>query len=448
MATRMSSPRVNPNSTAPYYHGDVVYVRTSSAGETAEPKACNPGDLAAEGGTVPVTAETLLSASPGGPFEPAPLALERDGRLRDRLAASLHAPSLPPWSRVRLGVLVLAAIPALVLLELDRELLASRNGSLGPLAIDAIIAAYVAFELTRRTPRMPGVAAVGIVAIALRFGLMASRLCGYAHPVVWGGLVLASVAAGLVLARAPSRSRVAFELEDRLGIGRSQAFAARLPPEASGALVGLSLATALGLPALLFAMRRAELGLGAQAAAFAAYGFFAPELTRRALDRDTPRPAIVPVRALLGIFTGLALTAALMSAVTHFFDVGSEIARCAGKLDAEARRLLAKEAAETGLGIARVRGSGLLAFMILAVVPLAEERIYRDLLMRVLSRKYGASYGLLASAVVFGFAHVGIYEVALYQTVLLGLAFGVAWAEGGIIAAVVVHALWNGLLIW
>jgi membrane protease YdiL (CAAX protease family) len=32
---------------------------------------------------------------------------------------------------------------------------------------------------------------------------------------------------------------------------------------------------------------------------------------------------------------------------------------------------------------------------------------------------------------------------ALYQTVLLGLGFGVAYLEGGLLAAFVAHAAWN-----
>lgn len=295
---------------------------------------------------------------------------------------------------------------------------------------------------------MPGVAAASLVAVALRFALVTSRLCGRVHALVWAALALASLAAGVVLWRAPSRTRLALELQGRMGIARSDAFAASLPPEASSSLVFASIASAVGLPLLVHMMARSGLGLVPQAAIFGAYGLVAPTVVRRALDRGArdARPRALPV--LVAIFTGLALTGALMSGASHFFEAGSEIARCANKLDADAKRLLAREAAEIASGVARVRASGALSFMILAVVPVAEERLFRDLLMRVLVRKYGGSYGLLASSVVFGFAHFGVYEVALYQSVLLGLAFGVAWTEGGVIAAMIVHAAWNGLLLW
>ena len=86
--------------------------------------------------------------------------------------------------------------------------------------------------------------------------------------------------------------------------------------------------------------------------------------------------------------------------------------------------------------------------MLTAVVfPFAEERVYRGLLLETLAKKYGTAYGLLASAIVFGAAHVGVYQIGLYQTVLLGVAFGVAYLEGGLLASIAVHVAWNVLLL-
>jgi membrane protease YdiL (CAAX protease family) len=132
-----------------------------------------------------------------------------------------------------------------------------------------------------------------------------------------------------------------------------------------------------------------------------------------------------------------------MNGSHHFFDAGAELARCTGRLDDEARRMLAREAEEIARGVDGVRASASAILMAVGIAPLVEERIYRGLLMNALVRKYGASYGLFASAVVFGVAHVGVYQLALYQTVLLGVAFGFAYAEGGVLAAFTVHAAWN-----
>jgi membrane protease YdiL (CAAX protease family) len=179
--------------------------------------------------------------------------------------------------------------------------------------------------------------------------------------------------------------------------------------------------------------------------AFVAYAVVVPEIVRRVLERaagTAPHPHSVR-ETLLAIAVGLALTAALLHGTHQFFDAGGELARCTGRLDEATRRLLAAEAAELSRRVANVRASTALVLTTTLVMPLAEERIYRGLLMRVLVKRYGLTYGLFASAVAFGLAHVGIYELALYQTVLLGIGFGIAYAEGGLVAAFVVHAAWN-----
>jgi membrane protease YdiL (CAAX protease family) len=147
------------------------------------------------------------------------------------------------------------------------------------------------------------------------------------------------------------------------------------------------------------------------------------------------------------VVVGLVLTVAIMTGARSFVDTGTELARCVDRLDAEARRLAAKEALELSTAIVRVRGSALLFALTAIVFPLAEERVYRGLLLDTLVKKYGSTYGLFASAVVFGVAHVPVYQLGLYQTVLLGIAFGAAYLEGGIVASIVVHATWNLLLL-
>ncbi|HSO33880.1 MAG TPA: hypothetical protein VLT33_15210, partial [Labilithrix sp.] len=95
----------------------MVYVR--SAGEdTARP--CEPRELAAEGGSIAADAETLIARDATGPFAPLPVALDRDALLRDAFARAIPVPSLQAWSRMRWFVLAAAAVPLLMLLELDR----------------------------------------------------------------------------------------------------------------------------------------------------------------------------------------------------------------------------------------------------------------------------------------------------------------------------------------
>ncbi len=418
----------------------MIHVRTDG-GTT---RACEPGELAAEGGTVKITADTPLALATDGRFEKAAIAIERDGALRDAIAAGLPTPSLAAWRRIRWPVLAAAAIPLLMLLELDREL-ASR----GRIFVDAVLAAYVGWELTRKTPRLPGVAAACVAAAAVRFALYASKPCGKGVSVaVWAAMLLAGAAAALIAARAPSRGRVSLELLAKLGVSRSEAFAARLPPIASGRLVATCVAAAIALPLVLAFARRSGVELEGQCIALVAYAVLVPIAVRRA-TREKPEEsaALDPRRTLLAIGAGFALAAALAIGARAFFDTGAELARCAGHLDAEARRALAAEADEIARSLATARASTTTLALTLAVVPLVEERIYRDLLMSALVRKYGTAYGLFASAMVFGVAHAGVYHVALYQPVLLGLAFGVAYTEGGLLAAFAVHAAWNLVLL-
>ena len=443
-AMRIISPRVSPNVTGPYYHGDVVHVRND--GE-ASARSCAPNDLLAEGGSVGARADTLISLSLEGPFAPIAVALERDAALRDVVASAIPVPSLVAWSRMRLVVLGLALVPLLMLVELDRELAGKELLGTGRLLADMLVAAYVVFELTRRTPRMPAVAGAALLSMSMRWFLVTTRLCGKGvHPAVWAAAALSTVAALAILARAPSRARVALELMGKLGISRSDANAVKARRERAmpSTLVVAAVAAAAGLPLLLWVMRIGGAQVWTQAIAFVAYAIVVPAVLLRGERRPgaTVGRADV-VRALFGTTVGLVLTASLLHGTHQFFDAGGELARCTGRLDEATRRLLAAEATELLRRLASVRASTALVLMTTAVMPLAEERIYRGLLMNVLVRRYGFTYGLFASAAAFGVAHVGVYELALYQTVLLGIGFGLAYAEGGLIAAFVVHAAWN-----
>lgn len=420
----------------------MVHVRT--AGEETS-RACEPADLVADGGTIAVDAETSIARDAAGPFVPIAAAIEDDAAWRDDFARAIPVPSLTAWLRLRFIVLAVAAVPLLMLLELDRELVGKDLLGTGRLLVDVLLGAYIGFELTRRAPRLPGVAGSALLAIGMRWLLVTTRLCGKnVHPAVWVALVL-SIGAGLaIFARAPTRARLSLELLDKLGISRASANTARKPEVVPTQLVVAAAVVAAGLPLLLLLLRKNGVALWPQAVVFVVYALVVPELVKRLLDRDavtTPRTHVVTT--VLAIATGLTITAALLHGTHQFMDAGGELARCTGRLDEASRRLLGAEAAELSRRVATVRGSTMLALMATCVMPLAEERVYRGLLMNVLVRRYGFAYGLFVSSVAFGFAHVGIYEIALYQTVLLGVGFGLAYAEGGLIAAFVVHALWN-----
>jgi membrane protease YdiL (CAAX protease family) len=435
-----------------------VFIRQE--GETGAAERHAATDLLGDGVTIN-SETTLISLAENGPFLPVAQAVERGGALRDELLASGGGISIPSlgrhYKKLRLGLFGLIAGPAVMLLELDREL-ASAPGATAAfrVIVDLILVAYVGYELTRRSPRMPSIAAMCLVAISLRWWLVIARLCGTASVIVYASAILPAVAAGVIAVKVPGRARVSLELLGKLGVSRSDFYRATTKrEEAPPALLAAAVACAAGLPAILYVMRMSGAGTIACAIAFFVFALFAPDLARRATDPESRKKAAAtaaaaaasmrrePFAIMHAVALGIALTASLVTAGRLFFDTGTQIAQCTHRLDKEASIAHAAEAVELARAVANVRASILLVLLAAIVFPFGEERIYRGLLQDTIERRYGRAYGIFASAVGFGLAHVGIYHLALYQTVLLGIGFGVAYAEGGLLAAFMVHATWN-----
>lgn len=473
-AIRPISPCVRPKTTGSYYHGPVLWVTRSANSPVGTPAgdavAVRPTALAAAATAanaverreereddpaeaVRISADTRVATTARGPFEPLGLAIEHDGAIRDVLASELAIPALRGYARTRALLAALAILPAGMVLELDRELAfgpAHAGASLARIVVDVVLVAFVGFELSRRTPRMPRVAALALVTVCLRWILVITRHCAAGvHPLVYAAAALSGVGAAIFLTRVPSRQRVALELLDRLGISRSAWLEAVRPGPLPAGRLSFALGVAAGLPVLLYVARTMNLGLWLQAVLFLAYGILAPAAVLREpgvalfAGAGKLREPVPPTRTLVAVAVGLALTGAGVTAANVFFDAGTEVARCVNRLDAETRRALAVKAAELTKAVTTVRTSSALLVMTGIVFPFVEERIFRGLLQETLVRKYGRSYGIFAASLVFAAAHFGIYQVALYQTLLLGLGFGIAYAEGGLVAALIVHATWN-----
>lgn len=422
----------------------VLYLTTN--GTSGSPY--EPGDLAAEGGSVAVTAETLISLREEGPFEPLARAVRKSGPLRDALARAIAIPSLRHYARIRLSLLAIVTPPIAMLIVLDRDLVLGGHADTGRLGVDLVLGIVVAYELSRRTPRKPRFSAIALVAIALRFCVVAARHCGrQVSPLLYASAALAFVAACVLSSYVPTSSRIALELLGKLGVSRSALLRANEREVPPTALVAASVACAAGLPAIMHLARISGAGLFAQTVVVVIVAAAAPDAARRLFEPRRPpfssgerhRPRDIALATAIG----LALTAGVVTTGHLLFDTGAELARCVERLDAEARLARVAEAAELTRAVAQVRASLPLVVMTCVVFPFVEERVYRGLLQDVLVRKYGTVYGVVAAALSFGVAHLGIYQIALYQTVLIGIGFGVAFAEGGIVAAFVVHAIWN-----
>lgn len=370
----------------------------------------------------PLTATSLVSVEENGPFEPLGAAVFSDGAVRDMLAKEHAVPSAK--GRLRLIVLALAALPAI-------GLAFDHGGGWWAILI------WIVWELSRRTPRLVGVTAVALAAVLVRWGLVAARYCGRPKPVVWVA-VGAMVMSILVLARTPTPRRIALEIFGKLEISRSEAMAA--VPRPVFARAPLAIAIAIAFPLAMWATRKTSFDDAVRVAiivAFFAVTFFVFQTPLQ----KTPR------RLALGLLAGFALAAAMGLGLQAFFDVGTAVATCTKKLDHAAESQIWREGDSARSIVRAIRSSPLATVFAVALVPIAEERIFRDVLQRALISRYGLSYALFASAVASGLTSIGPLPFLPWQGVALGLACGIAWLEGGIIASTLVHVAWNVLLL-
>ena len=330
--------------------------------------------------------------------------------------------------RLRLSLLV-AVVPLLMLAELDRELAAvGAPGAALRVVADLFVAMVAASDLVRHVPRHPRTTAIVLLAGAARFALFVSKSCGRAHPILYAAMIISALGGVAVLAfvRSPQRA---------------EATSSR----PSLAMVASAGAVAAGLPLFLLVAHFTAIDLALRALLFAAYGLL-PTIVELVFERGARRPLAPPLRTLYAIAIALALTLGLTSGVRYTVDAGVYATRCvdpAAFESSSAKRMLDQQTLEVTRNVKRDRERIALFVLNVLVVPLVEERVYRGLLQRVLVARLGNVKGIAAAALFFGVAHLGVYRYAAYQTVLLGVAFGAAYSEAGLVASTVVHALWN-----
>jgi len=83
------------------------------------------------------------------------------------------------------------------------------------------------------------------------------------------------------------------------------------------------------------------------------------------------------------------------------------------------------------------------------IAPLAEEFLYRGLLLMTLTRYVGIAAALVVSSAVFALAHFTAEPQAVLPLFFLGMALGyIAYRTRSLVAPVIAHALFNGLMIF
>lgn len=93
-------------------------------------------------------------------------------------------------------------------------------------------------------------------------------------------------------------------------------------------------------------------------------------------------------------------------------------------------------------------GAGVALFVLVAVVmaPVFEEIVFRGFLFRGFANSWGWIWGAIASAVVFGFAHL---QLDLFIPLAV-LGFGLAWVykrTGSLWTSITMHAVFNGIAV-
>ena len=402
----------------------VVFVRRAGE-ESAE--AVHPTELAA-------LRDASVSATKDGAF----VALARAPEtpvLRERIARAFETPSVVRFRRAR-PWLLLALFPVLALIDLERQLISlGTTGVAARFVADLVLFAFLVFEIARPIPRHPRTWALASLAVAARYAYMIAAMCGRGIPLFFLGLALSIASAALAFVTMPTAHALARDVRAAL---RVEPLDAR---ERTPAPVAPAVLAALALPAILIAARALGAGALATAALFVGVGAALP-LAVRVRASPPPRAISIFERADASLF-GFAAAITLVRLVHYATLACAESLRCAAPrvYDSLAKPLVETQSIESHETSSRY-AMALAAFAVL-VVPVVEERLYRATLQRALATRTTATRAIAASAMIFGIAHVGVYRASIHQAILLGVAFGAAYEEAGLAAAILAHALYN-----
>lgn len=424
----------------------------------------------------PLTPEQLLEAAPtgddcvslgmGDPFVPVVRELDRNAKLREVLLRAFPSDRAMRFSRIRLA-LFCGLVPMLLLALMDGELWRlGHEGALAALAVDVLTALVVAVDLARSFPRHPHVTAAVFAAVAMRFTHLAAARCAQG-PNVWllsfGALAL--VCGVVVLVAAPSPRAMADHVRGALAMAPPTRLPTRKSPEFFRYIIYAIAAAAL-LPGALWLLRSSEASLTLQLLVFLAFAVVVPYVGRVIVGREAPVHRDI-VTGALGIplalhlpglrvtlralgragavaITSLVLSFALVRGSQNGIEAVARTQLCFAEQDAPPpalQRLLDAQRSEAPVpGLPKAPSWLLLTVL---VVPIAEELVYRGLVQHALRRRLKRRIAIGLAALLFGIAHVVVFPNAVYQTVLLGLSFGLAYERAGILASVLVHVLWN-----
>lgn len=407
--------------------------------------------------------DDCLSLRESGPFVPVGVGLNYDDRLREVMLEAFPNPRAYRYARKRLA-LYLCLVPILLWTLMDGQMLvAGRDGAMAALMMDVLSVVWVAVDLGRPVPRHPHLMAAAFGCASMRWIQFACMRCGDASG-LWmlAFALLAAVGALWMLWAAPSPRAMADHIRAALAIPPPTVLPSRSTPGFFRTIV-FSVSAAGLLPVILWLMRDQAWSLQMQLIVFAAFSLLVPYAGRVYVGREPPIHRDVWVGAFGGSVACFrstprvkvqALAKAAMVGITCLILSFSLVRGCQGGVEAVAsaqqcvaaepsalHRLLDEQRVETSTSVPSKEMKWLLLTGLM--VPAAEELVYRGLVQHALRRRLKRRWAIGVSALLFGVAHVVVFPMSVYQTVLLGLSFGIAYERGGILASLWAHMLWN-----
>ena len=409
--------------------------------------------------------DDCVSIRAGDPFVPVERDLDHNGTLRDALLYAFPWGRAARYAKLRF-VLFAGLVPMVLLVVLDADLLRTQHeGAAAALAVDLLSAFVVAVDLAQPHPRHPHVTAAAFGAAGLRFAQLVALQCGTTHAVLMLFGAVALVAAVACLVMAPTPRSVADHLRRALALAPPT----RLPPRTSQGFfryIIYAIAAAAVLPALLWLMRSSETTLALQLLIFVLFALIVPYVGRVFVGKEPPvhRDSVagalgIPLsmyqlsfRALVRALTrvtavgvmSLVLSFALVRGAQSGVETAARVQHCVVGRTAPPpalQRFVDAQRLEVGGATTSKDPSWLLLTVL--VVPIAEELVYRGLVQHALRRRLKRRLAIGLAALLFGLAHLVVYQNAVYQPILLGLSFGLAYERAGILASILVHMLWN-----
>jgi len=423
----------------------------------------------------PLTPDQILESGLSGddcvsmratdPFVPVERDLDHNDALRDALLHAFPSGRAARYEKMRF-FLFAGLVPMVLLVVLDADLLRARHeGATAALAVDLLSALVVAVDLAHPHPRHPHVTAAAFGAAGLRFAQLVALRCAATHTMLLAFGFIAVVAAIACLVMAPTPRAVADHLRRALALAPPT----RLPHRTSRGFfryIIYAIGAAAALPALLWLLRTSEVTLALQLLIFVLFALIVPYVGRVFVGKEPPvhrdcvagalgiplsifQPSVrAAVRAMarvasIGVMS-LVLSFALVRGAQSALETTARVQHCVVGPTAPPpalQRLVDAQRLEVSNSKTSKDPSWLLLTVL--VVPIAEELVYRGLVQHALRRRLKRRLAIGLAALLFGLAHLVVYQNAVYQPILLGLSFGLAYERAGILASILVHMLWN-----